>query len=73
MPIARPEKDLSFPAAERRGMRVCTAARDCGVFLRPLGDVIVMMPPLTLSDAEFAQLIDAVEYGIRVALRDSEQ
>jgi len=57
-----------FDAAERRGMAVCMAARDRGVFLRPLGDVIVLMPPLTLSDAELDQLVDAVAYGVQSAL-----
>ena len=56
-----------FPAAERRGMRVCTEARRHGVFLRPLGDVVVLMPPLSLSAAELTRLVDAVEAGIRVA------
>jgi adenosylmethionine-8-amino-7-oxononanoate aminotransferase len=54
-----------FPAAERRGMRVCRAARAHGVFLRPLGDVIVLMPPLSITDTEITQLVDAIGYGIR--------
>ena len=33
-----------FSADQRMGMKVCLAARDQGVFLRPLGDVIVLMP-----------------------------
>jgi adenosylmethionine-8-amino-7-oxononanoate aminotransferase len=56
---------VSFPPAERRGMRVCRAARNRGVFLRPLGDVVVLMPPLTISDEEIVQLVDAIEFGIR--------
>jgi adenosylmethionine-8-amino-7-oxononanoate aminotransferase len=55
----------AFPIGERRGMRVCRAARDRGVFLRPLGDTIVLMPPLSITEAELTHLIDAVEYGIR--------
>lgn len=54
-----------FPAAERRGMRVCRAARRRGVFLRPLGDTIVLMPPLTITEAEITHLVDAIEHGIR--------
>ena len=54
--------------AERRGVAVCLAAREHGVFLRPLGDIIVLMPPLTLSDAELDQLVDAIAYGIEAAL-----
>jgi adenosylmethionine-8-amino-7-oxononanoate aminotransferase len=49
-------------------MAVCRGARDRGVFLRPLGDVIVLMPPLTLSDAELDKLVDAVAHGIEVGL-----
>ena len=53
-----------YPAAERRGMRVCRVARRRGVFLRPLGDVIVLMPPLTVTDEEIDLLVDAVAAGV---------
>jgi adenosylmethionine-8-amino-7-oxononanoate aminotransferase len=46
-------------------MKACRAARSRGVFLRPLGDTIVLMPPLSVTEAEITQLIDAVEFGIR--------
>jgi adenosylmethionine-8-amino-7-oxononanoate aminotransferase len=54
-----------FPPAERRGMRVCRRAREKGVFLRPLGDVIVLMPPLSVTLDEIDLLVDAVAHGIR--------
>jgi adenosylmethionine-8-amino-7-oxononanoate aminotransferase len=60
-----------FPAGERRGMRVCRAARERGVFLRPLGDVIVLMPPLSISEEEIALLVDAVAHGIDSACADA--
>jgi len=53
-----------FPAAERRGMRVCGAARRRGVFLRPLGDVIVVMPPLTITDEEIELVVEALRAAI---------
>lgn len=53
-----------FAPAERRGMRVCRAARRHGVFLRPLGDVVVVMPPLTIADAEIDQLAAALAAAI---------
>jgi adenosylmethionine-8-amino-7-oxononanoate aminotransferase len=53
-----------FPAAERRGMRVCRAARRHGVFLRPLGDVIVVMPPLTITDGEIERIAGALRAAI---------
>lgn len=56
----------SFPPGQRRGMRVCLAARTHGVFLRPLGDVIVLMPPLSITPAEIDTLVSAIRYGIGV-------
>ncbi len=41
-----------FPSHERRGWRVCRQATASGVWLRPLGDVLVAMPALAMSDAE---------------------
>jgi adenosylmethionine-8-amino-7-oxononanoate aminotransferase len=38
-----------FPADLRLGARVCRLARDRGVLLRPLGDVVVVMPPLAID------------------------
>jgi adenosylmethionine-8-amino-7-oxononanoate aminotransferase len=38
-----------FPPEERRGARVCRLAREQGVLLRPLGDVLVVMPPLAID------------------------
>jgi len=57
-----------FDPAERVGMQVCRAAREAGVFLRPLGDVIVIMPPLSIRDDEIETLVGAVEHGIQKVL-----
>jgi len=54
-----------FPWTERRGWKVCQIARECGVFLRPLGDVVVIFPPLAVSLEELDRICDAVETGIR--------
>ena len=40
------------PGASRWGRRVCAAAVRAGVLLRPLGDVVVVMPPLSITDDE---------------------
>ncbi len=56
-----------FPAAERRGRRAALAARERGVVIRPLGDVVVLMPPLTVSEAEIDLLVEAAAEGIRAA------
>jgi adenosylmethionine---8-amino-7-oxononanoate aminotransferase len=38
-----------FSPRERMGARACHMARDQGVLLRPLGDVVVVMPPLAID------------------------
>ncbi len=45
-----------FPVARRTGHLVILAARKLGAILRPLGDVIVLMPPLSLSPEELETL-----------------
>ncbi len=47
--------------ALRMGARVCEAAIAKGVFLRPLGDVIVLMPPLSLSKKELELLLETTK------------
>jgi adenosylmethionine---8-amino-7-oxononanoate aminotransferase len=59
-----------FDAALRIGMRVCRHARDRGVFLRPLGDVIVFMPPLSMTLEEIKVVVAAAEYGLQKVLSE---
>jgi adenosylmethionine-8-amino-7-oxononanoate aminotransferase len=58
-----------YPWAERRGKQVCDEARRHGVLLRPLGDTLVVMPPLAITLAEIDQIMGAIEQGIEVATR----
>jgi len=53
-----------YPAEALIGARVCQRVRDLGVMLRPLGPVIVLVPPLTLTEAELDRLVDAAAQGI---------
>ena len=55
------------PAHEQRGRQACEAARKHGALLRQLGDVVVLMPPLCVSDAELDCLTAAAEAGIIAA------
>ena len=57
-----------YPFAERLGHRVCMEARRHGVILRPLGDVIVIMPPLAVSVAELDMIFDVVEKAIKTVI-----
>jgi len=53
-----------FPYADRVGHQVCLAARKRGVLLRPLGNVVVLMPPLSLTVSEAEWLGDVVKKSI---------
>ena len=53
-----------YSYGERIGHRVCLALRKRGIVLRPLGPVVVMMPPLSLTGAEAVRLGDAVREAI---------
>ena len=59
-----------FDWSEQRGIRVCEFALGQGVWLRPLRNVIVIMPPLAISQPELATIIAAVRAGIDAALSD---
>jgi len=48
----------------RRGRRVCAEAVARGVLLRPLGDVIVVMPPLTITSDEIARIVQVLRASI---------
>jgi adenosylmethionine---8-amino-7-oxononanoate aminotransferase len=56
------------PAAERTGHRVAMAAREHGVIIRPLGDIVVLMPPLAMTPPDLERLVVAVSAAIRDVL-----
>ncbi len=58
------ETRAAYPWEERVGMRVCLEARKQGLFLRPLGNVMVIFPPLSISLAELKMLMDGIEAAI---------
>jgi adenosylmethionine-8-amino-7-oxononanoate aminotransferase len=60
-----------YPWSEKRGLQVCQHAFQNGVWLRPLGNVLVIMPPLAISLDELDQICLAVEQGIAATLPDA--
>jgi adenosylmethionine---8-amino-7-oxononanoate aminotransferase len=53
------------PVTDRTGFAVCQAARRRGVWVRPLGDVVVLMPPLAIGDDDLETLCSVVDASIR--------
>jgi adenosylmethionine-8-amino-7-oxononanoate aminotransferase len=54
--VADRDSDTPFPPAARAGYRACRHATQHGVALRPLGDVVVVMPPLIIERDEIQLL-----------------
>jgi adenosylmethionine-8-amino-7-oxononanoate transaminase len=54
-----------FDPSLRMGRRAILRARGEGIIIRPLGDVIVLMPPLAIGEAELDRLLRATFDAIR--------
>ncbi len=62
---------MPYPPEEKIGQKVTWEARRRGVIIRPLGDVIVLMPPLAISERMLKKLTDVVYSSIeRVTSND---
>jgi adenosylmethionine-8-amino-7-oxononanoate transaminase len=49
-----------YPLDQRVAYRVCQAARKRGALLRPLGDVLVVLPPLAIETETLHELLNAL-------------
>jgi adenosylmethionine-8-amino-7-oxononanoate aminotransferase len=54
---------------ERTGFAVCQEARRHGVWIRPLGDVVVLMPPLAIGAEDLRELVDVTSAAIRTVVQ----
>jgi adenosylmethionine-8-amino-7-oxononanoate aminotransferase len=50
--------------SDRAGHQVTLAARRRGAIVRPLGDVVVLMPPLAITKQELRRLLSIVTDAI---------
>ncbi len=63
----------AFPIEAQVGAKVCREARKHGVIIRPLGNVIVLMPPFSFTDAQIRELCAAVQRSIETIMERSIQ
>ncbi len=70
--VSDPATATPYPWAEQWGLRVCRVARDRGVLLRPLGHILVIMPPLSIAVEEIRQMGQAVETAIQAVTERGE-
>ncbi|MGB7158078.1 MAG: adenosylmethionine--8-amino-7-oxononanoate transaminase [Tepidisphaeraceae bacterium] len=54
-----------FDPKRRLGAEVCAKVRRRGVIIRPLGDVLVLMPPLAMPVADLERIVRAVSEELR--------
>jgi adenosylmethionine-8-amino-7-oxononanoate aminotransferase len=60
-----PRSRRPFDPARRVGRQVCLRARRHGVLLRPLGDVIVVLPPLAMTETQIQFVVAAAHAAIQ--------
>ncbi|HLZ08893.1 MAG TPA: aminotransferase class III-fold pyridoxal phosphate-dependent enzyme, partial [Chloroflexota bacterium] len=65
--VADKSTRASYPAGERVGAKVQTAARESGLLLRTRGDVICLAPPLVTTEEQIDRIVDIVGSSIRLA------
>jgi adenosylmethionine---8-amino-7-oxononanoate aminotransferase len=53
-----------YAPGEKIGQKVTAEARKRGVIIRPLGDVIVLMPPLAIDEPTLQELVDVTYESI---------
>ncbi|MDZ4246068.1 MAG: adenosylmethionine--8-amino-7-oxononanoate transaminase [Dehalococcoidia bacterium] len=54
-----------YPYEEKIGIKVIQTARKKGLIIRPLGDVIVLMPPLTITDKQLREILEKTYDSIK--------
>lgn len=66
------DKETREPFAPelRIGHRVILAARRHGAIFRPLGDVLILMPPLATSHDELKRMVEIIKTGMDVVLEE---
>jgi adenosylmethionine---8-amino-7-oxononanoate aminotransferase len=56
---------------QRMGHRVTMEARSRGAIIRPLGDVVVLMPPLAISEDDLRRLVSITAEAIDAATSEA--
>jgi adenosylmethionine---8-amino-7-oxononanoate aminotransferase len=59
----------AYPLETRIGHRVAAEARKRGLLLRPLGHIIVLMPPLSVDQRTLTRMVNILSHSITAATR----
>jgi len=63
--VADRDTKRRYTAKERAGWKVCRDAISKGLMIRPLGDTIVLMPPLSITEAQLKTMVMVTTASIR--------
>jgi adenosylmethionine-8-amino-7-oxononanoate aminotransferase len=56
----------AYESARQVGVRVCRKAREFGLLIRPLADILVVMPPLSIREEQLDEMLDVMDRCIRL-------
>jgi len=60
-----------FDLRARAGIRVCEAMAARGVLTRPIGNVVVLMPPYCTTPEQLGKMVSVLRHSIQKALCDN--
>ncbi|MBI3322158.1 MAG: adenosylmethionine--8-amino-7-oxononanoate transaminase [Candidatus Omnitrophica bacterium] len=69
--VADKKTGRTYPWERGMGIRVCESLRGRGILLRPLGNVIVLLPPLSISAEQIRFLCRETSAAIRAETEDA--
>jgi adenosylmethionine-8-amino-7-oxononanoate aminotransferase len=70
--VANLQSRRPYAWEDRIGLKVCDRAREHGVLIRPLGNTIVLMPPLSISQTEIDEMLDVTFDSIQSIVGDHQ-
>jgi adenosylmethionine-8-amino-7-oxononanoate aminotransferase len=63
--VADKKTKTPFDPKRRTGAQICAKIRSHGIILRPLGDVVVIMPPLAMELKDLKTIVTAVRAEVQ--------
>ncbi|MBI2195326.1 MAG: adenosylmethionine--8-amino-7-oxononanoate transaminase [Planctomycetes bacterium] len=70
--VQKREPWTDYPLEKQMGYRVCREARRHGILIRPLGNVIVILPPLCISEEDMDRLLEGIFQSVRTVTHGSQ-
>ena len=60
------KQKIPFPVSDRIGQKITLTARTLGLLIRPIGTIIILMPPLSATLKELEQMVSILKLAISV-------